>query len=237
MKTLETAKNNHNKTDILNAEHTINKIEMNIESLKEEIHGYRGKIRYLFFKAVSYPDGTIKFFPEKDLPSGIIPDDHIWRIKIGNTPIPEDTILLTGGGDVVGNIPKGLPSLSIPKLNLNIFLYLFPYAAIISLLGFMEAISIAKAMAGKTGQRLDPNQELIGQGLANIFGAIAKSYPTSGSFSRSAVNLQAGGRYRFVERIYQSGGCCCVVVFYSSPLLPATTCSGRYHNDSGYRAT
>ena len=69
---------------------------------------------------------------------------------------------------------------------------LFSYAAIIALLGFMEAISIAKAMAGKTGQRLDPNQELIGQGLANILGAIGKSYPASGSFSRSAVNLQAG---------------------------------------------
>jgi len=56
----------------------------------------------------------------------------------------------------------------------------------------MEAISIAKAMAAKTGQRLDPNQELIGQGLANICGAFGKSYPVSGSFSRSAVNLQAG---------------------------------------------
>jgi len=56
----------------------------------------------------------------------------------------------------------------------------------------MEAIAIAKAMAAKTGQRLDPNQELIGQGLANMVGAIGKSYPISGSFSRSAVNLQAG---------------------------------------------
>jgi MFS superfamily sulfate permease-like transporter len=68
-----------------------------------------------------------------------------------------------------------------------------PYAGIIALLGFMEAISVAKAMAAKTGQRLDPNRELIGQGLANICGAVAKSYPTSGSFSRSAVNLQSGG--------------------------------------------
>jgi MFS superfamily sulfate permease-like transporter len=56
----------------------------------------------------------------------------------------------------------------------------------------MEAISMAKAMAGKVRQRIDPNQELIGQGLANIVGAIGKSYPASGSFSRSAVNLQAG---------------------------------------------
>jgi anti-anti-sigma factor len=56
----------------------------------------------------------------------------------------------------------------------------------------MEAISIAKALAGKTGQRLDPNQELIGQGLSNMIGAIGKSYPVSGSFSRSAVNFQTG---------------------------------------------
>jgi MFS superfamily sulfate permease-like transporter len=56
----------------------------------------------------------------------------------------------------------------------------------------MEAVSIAKAMAAKTGQRLDPNRELIGQGLANMCGAVAKSYPISGSFSRSAVNLQSG---------------------------------------------
>ena len=93
---------------------------------------------------------------------------------------------------MVGVIPKGLPSLTIPKINFKILLHLFPFAAIISLLGFMEAISIAKAMAAKTGQRLDPNQELIGQGLANILGAVGKSYPVSGSFSRSAVNLQSG---------------------------------------------
>jgi anti-anti-sigma factor len=71
-------------------------------------------------------------------------------------------------------------------------LHLLPYAIIISLLGFMEAISIAKALAGKTGQRLDPNQELIGQGLANMIGAVGKGYPVSGSFSRSAVNFQSG---------------------------------------------
>jgi SulP family sulfate permease len=79
-------------------------------------------------------------------------------------------------------------------------LHLLPYAAIISLLGFMEAISIAKAMAAKTGQRLDPNQELIGQGLGNILGAMGKSYPTSGSFSRSAVNLQSGAVSGLIKR-------------------------------------
>ena len=80
----------------------------------------------------------------------------------------------------------------MPDVNISVMLQLVPYAIIISLLGFMEAISIAKAMAAKTGQRLDPNQELIGQGLANMIGCLGKSYPVSGSFSRSAVNLQSG---------------------------------------------
>ena len=81
----------------------------------------------------------------------------------------------------------------------------------------MEAISIAKAMAGKTGQRLDPNQELIGQGLANIFGAIGKSYPTSGSFSRSAVNLQAGA-VSGLSSVFTSLAVIIVLLFFT-PLL------------------
>jgi SulP family sulfate permease len=58
----------------------------------------------------------------------------------------------------------------------------------------MEAISIAKAIAAKTKDRIDPNQELVGQGLANIAGSFSQAYPTSGSFSRSAVNLNAGAK-------------------------------------------
>jgi SulP family sulfate permease len=65
-------------------------------------------------------------------------------------------------------------------------------ALVISLVGFMEAISIAKAMAAKTKQRIDPNQELLGQGISNVIGSLSQSFPVSGSFSRSAVNLNAG---------------------------------------------
>jgi len=114
-------------------------------------------------------------------------------------------------------VPKGLPSLSVPKIDLKVMLGLFPYAAIISLLGFMEAISIAKAMAAKTGQRLDPNQELIGQGLANMLGSIGKSYPTSGSFSRSAVNLQAGAATG-LSSVFTSLAVVIVLLFFT-PLL------------------
>ncbi|MEO5336616.1 MAG: sulfate permease [Magnetospirillum sp. WYHS-4] len=98
------------------------------------------------------------------------------------------------GGAVVGEIPQGLPSVALPRLDLDMMAQLLPSAIIISLVGFMEAISIAKAMAAKTRDRIDPNQELIGQGLANLVGSLTQAYPASGSFSRSAVNLNAGAK-------------------------------------------
>jgi SulP family sulfate permease len=70
-------------------------------------------------------------------------------------------------------------------------------AFIIALVAFMESISMAKALAAQTKQRLDPNQELIGQGLANIGGAFFQAYPACGSFTGSAINLQAGAKTGF----------------------------------------
>jgi sulfate permease, SulP family len=98
------------------------------------------------------------------------------------------------GGRVVGDIPAGLPSFALPRLDAQSVMDLLTSALVISLVGFMEAISIAKAMAAKTRDRIDPNQELIGQGIANVLGSLSQSYPASGSFSRSAVNLNAGAR-------------------------------------------
>ena len=107
--------------------------------------------------------------------------------------------------------------MSIPKMDLKIVLQLLPIAAIISLLGFMEAVSIAKAMAAKTGQRLDPNQELIGQGLANMLGALGQSFPVSGSFSRSAVNIQSGA-VTGLSSVFTSVSVGIVLLFFT-PLL------------------
>jgi sulfate permease, SulP family len=163
-----------------------------IGEAKEKAHQLRHDLRNKFFTGVKRPDGELEFYLQGQIPSGAQSDGDHWRIKVGNTSLREGALNMIGGGAVVADIPPGLPSLSMPKLNWEVGLQLFPYAVIISLLGFMEAISIAKAMAAKTGQRLDPNQELIGQGLANIVGCLGKSYPVSGSFSRSAVNLQSG---------------------------------------------
>ncbi|MCF8069910.1 MAG: SulP family inorganic anion transporter [Desulfobacterales bacterium] len=189
---LEQAKGADDQIEIINAKHDFEVLVSRIEQQKHEAEILRGNIRYYLFKRVEMENGGQAFFIKGDVPGGIEDDGRTWRIKVGNSNLETGSLKMMGGGAIVGEIPKGLPSLTVPKVDLKLVLRLFPYAAIISLLGFMEAISIAKAMAAKTGQRIDPNQELIGQGLANIFGAIGKSYPTSGSFSRSAVNLQSG---------------------------------------------
>ena len=192
-KALDAADQNQDIIGVLNAEHEINVLTINMARVHQEIHKIRSAIREMLFEGVLQEDGSLKFYPKNALSDGFKGDGRTWRIKVGNKALKTDQLLMIGGGVVVGEIPSGLPTLSMPKVDLGIIFHLLPYAAIISLLGFMEAISIAKAMAAKTGQRLDPNQELIGQGLGNILGAMGKSYPTSGSFSRSAVNLQSGG--------------------------------------------
>lgn len=118
-------------------------------------------------------------------PAGATLDSTTYRISKVNAT----GFTLIGGGEVVGSIPEGLPSISVPALEMDKLGALFSAALVISLVGFMEAISIAKAMAARTKQRLDPNQELIGQGLGNLAGSFSMAYPTSGSFSRSAVNM------------------------------------------------
>ncbi|MCK5696576.1 MAG: sulfate permease [Gammaproteobacteria bacterium] len=121
------------------------------------------------------------------------------------------------GGAVVGTIPEGLPSVSIPTFNMELFGTLMTSAIVISLIGFMEAISIAKAMAAKTKERIDPSQELIGQGLGNILGSMTSAYPTSGSFSRSAVNMNAGA-VTGMSSVY-TGLIVLVTLLFLTPLL------------------
>lgn len=101
------------------------------------------------------------------------------------------------GGKVVGSIPAGLPSMSMPVLDFQTMGQLLSVTVAIAIIGFMEAISIAKAMATRTRQRLDANQELVGQGLGNIFSSFSQGYAVSGSFSRSAVNIGAGAQTGF----------------------------------------
>jgi anti-anti-sigma factor len=191
-KLMEEAKAGGDPLAVLDIQHGQNVISVKMAALKERAHELRHELRETLLSGVEQPGGGLLFFAQGAVPAGMADDGRTWRIKVGNTKLDAASLKMMGGGAVVGTVPSGIPSISMPSLDLKVMLHLIPFAAIISLLGFMEAISIAKAMAAKTGQRLDPNQELIGQGLANMIGACGKSYPASGSFSRSAVNLQAG---------------------------------------------
>lgn len=140
-----------------------------------------------------------------------------WRLKVGSSPIDPDALTLSAGGDVVGVIPSGLPTPRVPQFDASVVIKLVPVAMIISILGFMEAISIAKAMAARTHHRLDPNQELIGQGLANAVGSLFQSYAVSGSFSRSAVNFH-GGAVTGLSNVFASIVVVLTLLFFT-PLL------------------
>lgn len=94
----------------------------------------------------------------------------------------------------VGALPAGLPPLSAPDLSFaTLHQMLFP-ALIITMLALTEAVSISRAIATKSGQHIDGNQEFVGQGLSNVIGSFFSSYASSGSFNRSGVNYAAGAR-------------------------------------------
>jgi SulP family sulfate permease len=155
------------------------------------------RLRYLhqvaFFRSSQGGDSRAGFQQMSESTTTEAGDGRTWHIK----KITGTEISMAGGGDVVGKVPAGLPSLRFPSLQLDAIMQLLTGALIISLVAFMESISMAKAMAGKSKQRIDPNQELIGQGLANIGGSCFQAYPACGSFTGSAINLQAGAKTGF----------------------------------------
>jgi len=217
IKDLNNSGQNPDALKALDTQYAIERVNVQIRQFKNQAATYRKALRSLLFESVSPSGGSLKFYPAGAIPENAEGDGRIWRIKVGNKPLTIQRLQMTGGGGVVGKIPRGLPSLSMPGIDYRIIRQLLPFAVIIALLGFMEAISVAKAMAAITGQRLDPNRELVGQGLANICGAVAKSYPTSGSFSRSAVNLQSGA-ISSLSSVFTSLTVVVVLLFFT-PLL------------------
>ncbi|SHF71343.1 sulfate permease, SulP family [Modicisalibacter ilicicola DSM 19980] len=98
------------------------------------------------------------------------------------------------GVAVVGAVPQGLPPLTLPSFAPDLIAALALPAILISIIGFVESISVAQTLAAKKRQRIDPNQELIGLGAANLGAAFSGGYPVTGGFARSVVNDDAGAR-------------------------------------------
>ncbi|MGH1482888.1 MAG: SulP family inorganic anion transporter [Geminicoccales bacterium] len=100
--------------------------------------------------------------------------------------------LANRGVAIVGAVPMGLPPLTLPSFDLDLWLALAGSAALISMIGFVESASVAQTLAAKKRQRIVPDQELIGLGSANIASAFSGGYPVTGGFARSVVNFDAG---------------------------------------------
>ena len=98
------------------------------------------------------------------------------------------------GVALVGSIPAQLPPLTSPLFNMDAIRMLAPQAFAVALLGLIEAVSIARSVATRSNQRIDGNQEFIGQGLSNIVGSFFSSYAGSGSFTRSGINYDSGAQ-------------------------------------------
>jgi SulP family sulfate permease len=96
------------------------------------------------------------------------------------------------GVAVVGEVPQSLPPLTLPSFDPDLLRQLLVPALLISIIGFVESISVAQTLAAKKRQRIDPDQELIGLGAANIGAAFTGGYPVTGGFARSVVNFDAG---------------------------------------------
>lgn len=124
---------------------------------------------------------------KKSLPAGliaiIVASLIIWFFELHDSGIK-----------IVGPSPRGLPGFHLPYLDFDIMSTLLGPAIVIALVSFAETYSVGKAISGQTKQKLDVDQEFIGQGLANLIGSFFQSYPVSGSFSRTAINYATGAK-------------------------------------------
>jgi SulP family sulfate permease len=119
-----------------------------------------------------------------------------WPVMLIGMVVASLAALVIGGEArgiaLVGKLPQDLPPLSLPDLHLASIKQLGSAALAVAMLGLVEAVSIARSVASKSGQRIDGSQEFVGQGLSNLVGSFFSSYASSGSFTRSGLNYTAG---------------------------------------------
>ncbi len=122
--------------------------------------------------------------------------------------------LASRGVQVVGTVPGGFPPLTFPPFDGSLWLALLPPALLISLVGFVESISVAQTLAAKRRQRIDSNQELLGLGAANLAAAVTGGFPVTGGFARSVVNFDAGAQTPLAG-VFTAAGIAVVALFFT----------------------
>lgn len=211
IQTLTTGHDNALKKSTLEGE--ILSQQLKLQILKQENNQRQIDINRIEFVRVAGENQESRYYEKEMLPENLQTDGRKWRFS----SVAGDQITFSSGGAVVGDIPTGLPQISVPTLDFGIMLMLVPSAFIMALIGFLEATSISRAIVIKTKQKTDVNNELVGQGLANIAGSFFGSFTVSGSFSRSAVATQAGaqtGLFAIVSAIMVV-----LVLLFLTPLL------------------
>jgi SulP family sulfate permease len=167
----------------LPSHHLIQKIFHSLWQSNEEIHLFTllitlGSIALIF---------AIKYLSHR-IPAALI-------VVVASTLLTAQLSWNEKGLNIVGPIPEGLPSIQLQSISLEEVYQLLPMALTLALIAFLEAISVAKAIEiREKKETINPNQELIALGTANILGSLFQSYPTTGGFSRTAVNHQSGAK-------------------------------------------
>lgn len=121
------------------------------------------------------------------------------------------------GVAVLGPVPSGLPPLTVPLLDLELWSALLVPAALIGLIGFVESVSVAQTLAAKRRQRIDPDSELIALGAANVAASFSGGFPVTGGFARSVVNFDAGAETPLAGAFTAAG--IALAVLFLTPLL------------------
>ena len=121
------------------------------------------------------------------------------------------------GLNIVADVPAGLPPLTVPTIDMNLWIALLPIALTISFVGYMESVSVAKSLASKRRQKIDANQELVALGAANLGATFTGGYPVTGGFSRSVVNYDAGANTGMASIV--TGALILLTVLFLTPLF------------------
>ena len=141
--------------------------------------------------------------------------------------------LVDKGVKIVGDIPAGLPPFALPSFDLGLWQQLLLPAVLISLVGFVESVSVAQTLAAKRRQRIVPNQELTALGASNIASALSGGYPVTGGFARSVVNFDAGAETPLAGAFTAAGILGRYGVSDPAVPLPAAGRAGGHHHRGG----
>jgi SulP family sulfate permease len=196
------------EAEAMHLKYEIGLLELQVKGQEKIARGVLDQLRKLRFEAV---DGSL--YIAGLTPGGRHGDGHHWRVR----KVEGGQLKLTAGGEVVGAVPAGLPSFAWPSLDPGKLADLLSAAIVIALVAFMEGVSVAKAIGAKTKQRIDPNQELVGQGLANIASGFSQGFPVAGGFSRTAVNFNAGAMTGLSSLL--TAGFILLAMLFLTPLL------------------